>query len=34
MAKTDITNMVMLEVEGKVLVINRIKRFQGIAFPG
>ena len=26
--------MVMLEVEGKVLVINRIKRFQGIAFPG
>lgn len=34
MAKTVITNMTMLEVEGKVLVIDRIKRFQGIAFPG
>lgn len=34
MAETVITNMTMLEVEGKVLVIDRIKRFQGIAFPG
>lgn len=34
MSKTVITNMVMLESEGKVLVIDRIKRFQGIAFPG
>ena len=33
-AKTVITNMIMLESEGKVLVIDRIKRFQGIAFPG
>lgn len=33
-AKTVITNMIMLEKEGKVLVIDRIKRFQGIAFPG
>lgn len=34
MAETVITNMTMLEVDGKVLVIDRIKRFQGIAFPG
>lgn len=34
MAKTVITNMTMLEVEGKVLVIDRVKSFQGIAFPG
>jgi len=34
MAETVITNMTMLEVEGKVLVIDRIKKFQGIAFPG
>lgn len=34
MAKTVITNMTMLEAEEKLLVIDRIKRFQGIAFPG
>lgn len=34
MSQTVLTNMVMLEVEGKVLVIDRIKSFPGIAFPG
>ena len=34
MGKTVMTNMTMLEVEGKVLVIDRIKSFPGIAFPG
>lgn len=34
MAETVLTNMTMLEVDGKVLVIDRIKKFQGIAFPG
>lgn len=34
MSETVITNMTMLEVDGKVLVIDRIKKFQGIAFPG
>ena len=34
MAETVLTNMTMLEVDGRVLVIDRIKRFQGIAFPG
>lgn len=34
MAETVLTNMTMLEEDGKVLVIDRVKRFQGIAFPG
>nr|WP_296464974.1 NUDIX domain-containing protein [uncultured Acetatifactor sp.] len=34
MAKTVLTNMTMLEEDGRVLVIDRVKRFQGIAFPG
>ena len=34
MAETVLTNMTMLEVDGKVLVIDRIKKFSGIAFPG
>lgn len=34
MAKIVITNMIMLEVGENLLVIDRIKRFKGIAFPG
>ena len=34
MAKIVITNMIMLEVGEKLLVIDRVKRFKGIAFPG
>ena len=34
MAETVLTNMIMLEKNGRVLVIDRIKRFPGIAFPG
>lgn len=34
MANTELTNMIMLEVDGKVLVLNRKKKFCGIAFPG
>lgn len=34
MSKTVITNMTMLEVGERLLVIDRIKQFQGIAFPG
>lgn len=32
MAETVITNMTMLEVDGKVLVIDRIKDFKGLHF--
>ena len=34
MAKIVMTNMVMLEVADRLLVIDRIKRFKGVAFPG
>lgn len=36
MPKTEITNMVMVQhpETGMVLVQNRIKSWQGIAFPG
>ena len=34
MSKIVLTNMIMLEVGERLLVIDRIKRFQGIAFPG
>ena len=34
MSETVLTNMVMLEENNKVLVINRKKKYQGIAFPG
>ena len=32
--KIVMTNMVMLEVADRLLVIDRIKRFKGVAFPG
>lgn len=34
MAQTVLTNMTMLEQDGRVLIIDRVKRFCGIAFPG
>lgn len=34
MSRAVLTNMVMLEADGKVLVIDRVKSFPGIAFPG